>query len=105
VGDAHAGDAQAGSTQAEQATPRRRLRTATEESVERDVSSVSLPFFGTVVLPPVDHLAWYAGVGILTAVELIEWPVALALTVGKALADSRSHRTLRVLGEALEDAE
>ncbi|MDT7649661.1 MAG: hypothetical protein QOI36_1067, partial [Pseudonocardiales bacterium] len=37
------------------------------------------------------ELAYYAGLGLLTVVELIEWPVALAVGAGTALA--RSGRT------------
>ncbi|MDQ6838063.1 MAG: hypothetical protein M3137_06945 [Actinomycetota bacterium] len=77
---------------------------AAEEAVQENVTALHLPVVGDVSLPPADHLVWYAGVAALTAMELIEWPVALMLTVGKALADNRSHRTLRSLGEALEDA-
>ncbi len=77
---------------------------AAEEAVQDNVTSLHLPWVGDVSLPPADHLAWYAGVFTLTAIELIDWPVALVLAVGKALADNRSHRTLRSLGEALEEA-
>jgi hypothetical protein len=37
------------------------------------------------------ELAYYAGLGVLTVVELIEWPVALVVGAGTALA--RSGRT------------
>lgn len=77
---------------------------AAEEAVARNVTSLRLPLFGTVKLPPVDHLVWYGGVAVLTAVELIEWPVSLVLVVGRIMADNRSHRTLRALGEALEES-
>ena len=78
--------------------------TAANDAIDQNVTKVGLPGLGQVSLPPVDHLVWYAGVGVLTAIELLEWPVALVLTVGKLLADNRSHRTLRSLGEALEEA-
>ncbi|MDQ2728696.1 MAG: hypothetical protein M3Y91_12740 [Actinomycetota bacterium] len=77
---------------------------AAEEAVQENLTALHLPWVGDVSLPPADHLAWYAGVAALTAVELLDWPVALVLAVGKALADNRSHRTLRSLGEALEEA-
>ncbi|MDQ6784038.1 MAG: hypothetical protein M3063_11470 [Actinomycetota bacterium] len=77
---------------------------AADAAVDENVTKVRLPCVGTLSLPPLDHLAWYGGVAALTALELIEWPVALVLTVGKALADNRSHRTLRSLGDALEQA-
>jgi hypothetical protein len=77
---------------------------AADQAVEENVTRLSLPIVGELSLPPLDHVAWYAGVGILTAVEMLEWPVAVVLTVGKILADSRTHRTLRSFGDALEDA-
>jgi hypothetical protein len=64
--------------------------------------NVPLPGVGTVRLPPPHHLAFYLGVGALAALDCIEWPVALLLAVGKALADNRSHASLREFGEALE---
>ena len=77
---------------------------AASTAIDHNVTTVALPVLGPLQLPPLDHLVWYAGVGVLTAVELLEWPVALVLTVGKLLADNRNHRTLRSLGEALEEA-
>lgn len=57
-----------------------------------------------VELPPKDQLAFLAGLGFLTALELIEWPVALAIGVGHELARSRHGRVLREFGQALEEA-
>jgi len=71
---------------------------------ETDGTVVTLSKIGKVTVPPLDHLAWYAGVGALTALELVEWPIAVILVVGKALADNQTHRTLRSLGKAMEDA-
>lgn len=69
--------------------------------IELDLRAVGL---GQVSLPPLDHIAFYAGVGILAAVELVEWPVAVVLTVGKVLADNRTNKTVRAFGRALESA-
>jgi hypothetical protein len=66
--------------------------------------SVRLPGVGTLTLPPPRHLGWYAGVAALVAVECIEWPVAVILAVGKALADNQHSRLLVEFGEALEEA-
>lgn len=55
-------------------------------------------------LPPGDQLAFLAGLGFLTALELIEWPIALAIGVGHELARSRHGKVLREFGEALEEA-
>lgn len=75
---------------------------AAAQATDRDTLPVSLPLLGNVHLPPPEHLAFYFGLGAMAALEIVEWPVAAMLAVGKALADSRSHATLRGFGEALE---
>ncbi|MFF4756123.1 hypothetical protein ACWD5R_37310 [Streptomyces sp. NPDC002514] len=55
-------------------------------------------------LPPPDQLVFLAGLGVLTAVELIEWPIALAIAIGHELARSHHGKALREFGEALEEA-
>lgn len=72
-----------------------------EGCIKLDLQAIGL---GQVSLPPLDHMAFYAGVGILAAVELVEWPVALVLTVGKVLADNRTNKTVRAFGRAFESA-
>jgi hypothetical protein len=37
-------------------------------------------------LPPVERLAYYAGLGALAALGIIEWPVAAAIGAGTLLA-------------------
>jgi hypothetical protein len=54
--------------------------------------------------PPVEHLAFYAGLGALAAAEIIEWPVALVLTVGHVLMGLNQRPALRELGEAIDSA-
>ncbi|MFF4347370.1 hypothetical protein [Streptomyces sp. NPDC001530] len=68
-------------------------------------NAVTLDVFGArLELPPPDHLAFLAGVGVLAAVDVLEWPVALVLAVGHQLAHSHHSRVLREFGEALEEA-
>lgn len=47
--------------------------------------SVRLPVLGTVRLPPPDQLAFYGVLAGLAALELIDWPVAVAMGVGSAV--------------------
>jgi len=55
------------------------------------------------LLPP-EQIGYLAGLGVLSALGAIEWPVAIAVAVGHTLA-FRSHRAgLRHLGAALEKA-
>jgi hypothetical protein len=65
---------------------------------------VRLPVVGEVAVPPPDKVAYYAGVGVLAALQVIEWPIALVLTVGHVLADQHMSRFARGLGEAAESA-
>ncbi len=76
-------------------------------AAERSVThhTVTLDVFGArLELPPPEQLAFLAGVGVLAALEIIEWPVALVVAVGHQLAHSHHGRVLREFGEALEEA-
>lgn len=78
-------------------------RAAADQAVSSQSPSLRLPALGRVSLPPGKHLAWYVGVGALAVAEVIEWPVALVLALGKALADNRSSQTIQEFGEALDE--
>lgn len=54
--------------------------------------------------PPVEHLAFYIGLGALVALNVVEPPVAVALTVGHLLLDFTGRPGLRSLGQALDEA-
>ncbi|WP_367325395.1 hypothetical protein [Streptomyces sp. HUAS ZL42] len=76
---------------------------AADRAVARN--AVTLDVFGThLELPPPEQLAFLAGVGVLAALEILEWPIALVLAVGHQLAHSHHGRMLREFGEALEEA-
>ena len=51
--------------------------------------------------PPVEHLALYAGLAVLAAAEIIEWPVAVAAAVGHFLARRTNSPFLKELGAVL----
>lgn len=78
-------------------------RAAAEKVAARHAVTVDL-FGRRVELPSADQLAYFAGLGVLAVVEIIEWPVAVALTVGHALAHSHHGKALRELGDALDEA-
>ena len=65
--------------------------------------AVSLPGLGEVRLPHPQDLAYYAGVGTLVALELLEWPAAVALAAGHALTSRHHNRVLEEFGAALEE--
>jgi hypothetical protein len=54
-------------------------------------------------LPPPDQLVFLTGLGILAALDLVEWPIALVVAVGHELARSHHGKALREFGEALEE--
>jgi hypothetical protein len=54
--------------------------------------------------PPLEHLAFYVGLGGMVMLGLVELPMALALTVGHALIGLTHRPGLEALGEALEEA-
>jgi hypothetical protein len=57
-----------------------------------------------VETPPVEHLAFYAGLGVLVGVGLVELPIAVALGIGHILIDITRRPGLQALAEALEEA-
>ncbi|MGP4052945.1 hypothetical protein [Streptomyces sp. 2A115] len=66
---------------------------------------MTLDVFGArLELPPAEQLAFLTGLGLLAALEILEWPVALVLAVGHQLAHSHHGRVMREFGEALEEA-
>jgi hypothetical protein len=81
-----------------------RPRAAADTVARRDSVRVRVPLLGQVGLPPADDLAFLAGVGVLAVVGAVEWPVAVLLGVGHALASRRRDKVLREFGEALEQA-
>jgi hypothetical protein len=54
--------------------------------------------------PPIEHLAFSIGLGALVAVNVVEPPVAVALTVGHLLFDFTRRPGLDALGQALDEA-
>ncbi|MEO3775839.1 hypothetical protein ABGB16_03090 [Micromonospora sp. B11E3] len=65
---------------------------------------VEVPVLGEVAVPPPDKVAYYAGLGVLAAVGVIEWPMALVITAGHLLADQHLSGLARGLGDALQSA-
>jgi hypothetical protein len=55
-----------------------------------DRFALQLPVLGRVPFPRPDQLAFYGALAALVAVELVEWPVAVAIGAGHALITSRS---------------
>jgi len=79
-------------------------REAVQKVREAQTFAVELPLIGRVRLPRPEQLAFYGALGVLAAVEIIEWPVALVLATGHLLLQDEHSRVAQELGEALEEA-
>jgi len=77
---------------------------AAERAVQNNSVHVNLPFVGRLQLPAADELVFVGGVTVLALVGIVEWPVAVILVVGHAMAGSRRNKVVRAFGEALSDA-
>ncbi|MBO4204533.1 hypothetical protein [Micromonospora echinofusca] len=73
-------------------------------AVRRYGHRVEVPLLGEVAVPTPDKVAYYAGLGVLAALQVIEWPLALVITAGHLLADQHLSGLAKGLGEALEAA-
>ena len=73
-------------------------------AIEKNTMEVALPALGKVRLPPPQTLAWLAGLTALAVLEVVEWPVAVAIGAGHLLASQNHLQLLRDFGEALEEA-
>jgi hypothetical protein len=65
---------------------------------------VDVPLLGPVGWPPTGTLAFVVVLGGLAAVEVLSWPVAVAVGVGHVLARDHDHRLVREVGETLQEA-
>lgn len=79
-------------------------RDALERIAQGSRFAIRLPLIGDVGVPKPEQLAYLGALGLLAAFEVIDWPVALAIAVGHALAEDQRHRALREVDEALESA-
>jgi hypothetical protein len=55
-------------------------------------------------VPEPQRLTYYAAIGALGVLGVLEWPVALVLVGGHALASDQNNRAVQQFGDALEDA-
>lgn len=85
-------------------------RTTTHREAVRKVQhakafTVDVPILGKIEVPRPDQLAFYGGIAVLVALEIIEWPVALVVTAGHLLVNQHHNKMLEELGEVIETAE
>jgi hypothetical protein len=65
---------------------------------------VTLPLVGTVTVPPPDRLVFYAVLGLLGVMEIVEWPIVLIVGAGHFLSEQHRYPTLQQVGQAAEAA-
>jgi hypothetical protein len=79
-------------------------RNAVERIRRAETFAVTLPVVGRVRIPRPDQLAYYGALAGLAALEIVDWPIALAIGAGHALASNHHSKVAEEIGEALEDA-
>jgi hypothetical protein len=75
-------------------------RDVTRRVRDADRFALQLPVVGRVPIPRPDQLAFYGALAGLVAIELVDWPVAVAIGVGHALVSGRSERNTGEKGSA-----
>ena len=88
----------------EKSTPNISHRSAVDRVRDAETFAVTLPVVGRVRIPQPDQLAYYGALAGLAALEIIDWPIALVIGAGHALARVHYSRVAEELGEALEQA-
>lgn len=79
-------------------------REAVKQIRKGETFTVDLPLLGRVEVPPPQQLAYYGGLALLAAFEIIDWPIAIAVAAGHLMASNHHNQLLEELGEALEEA-
>ena len=78
-------------------------RSAAERVRDAETMVVTLPVVGRVRVPRPEQLVYYGALAGLAALEIIDWPIALVIGAGHALAANTHSKVAQELGEALED--
>ncbi|WP_214411516.1 hypothetical protein [Sphaerisporangium fuscum] len=92
----------AGEKSEKKETPRPEAPKEHHHRVRHHQQVVHVPLLGEVVVPPPQRLVFYAALGVLTAFEIIEWPLALVIAAGHFLAEQHTSRVLQEVGQAAE---
>lgn len=77
---------------------------ATDDRVRRIGPGIRMPVVGVVHVPPPDRLAYFAGLGLLAALGVVEWPVAAVIGAGHLLSDQHWSQVAAGIGQAMEEA-
>jgi len=72
------------------------------DAVRSQSGDVTLPMIHVRVSP--EHLAYFAALGVLTALEVIEWPLTAVMVGGQLLATHAHRRIVRELASGIDEA-
>jgi hypothetical protein len=68
-------------------------RATAQQVRDADRFALQLPVVGRVPFPRPDQLAFYGALAGLVAIEMVDWPVAVAIGVGHALISGRPQQS------------
>ena len=77
---------------------------AAEQAAGGNAVRIVFEGIGTVELPPREDLAFFAGLGFLAVIGILEWPLAGVLAAGHIISRNSHNKALHQFGEALEAA-
>jgi len=63
---------------------------------------MSMPRSRRVPRHPHPRLGWYAGLAVMAAIEIIEWPLAIMMMLGHEVAHRAHSQALRDFAEGVE---
>jgi len=64
--------------------------------------STAMPHSRKATQRPHPRLGWYAGLAVMAAIEIIEWPLAIMMMLGHEIAHRAHSRALRDFAEGVE---
>jgi hypothetical protein len=77
---------------------------STTRSAVGPPEGVRVPLLGIhVTKPDRGSIGWYLGLGMMTAIDVIEWPVAILLGVSHALATNTRNPDVREAAKGAQD--
>jgi hypothetical protein len=84
------------------ATKSQTRATRSSSKPQGQVSTITLPLVQAKVTP--EHLAYLGALGVLAALELIEWPLAAVLVAGHVIANRAHRQIVREMAAGVDEA-
>jgi len=78
----------------------KRRRTHRRAATQR--RNTSMPRSRRVTRQPYPRLGWYAGLAVMAAIEIIEWPLAIVMMLGHEIAHRAHSQALRDFAAGVE---